>query len=94
MVVTVGEGGGMFVVDQESGKFLWANPFPYDDPNINMNDIDLKTGRTRVNPDKLFKKDGDKILGCYHNTRGTLVDRLSAPRTTRSTFRSRTSACP
>ena len=70
LVVTVGEGGGMFVLDQESGKFLWANPFPYDDPNINMNHIDLESGRTRVNPDKLFKKDGDKILGCYHNTRG------------------------
>jgi len=68
--VTVGEGGGMFVVDQESGKFLWAHPFPYDDPNINMNHIDLETGQTRVNPEKLFKKDGDKILGCYHNTRG------------------------
>ena len=70
LVVTVGEGGGMFVLDQESGRFLWANPFPYDDPNINMNHIDLESGRTRVNPDKLFKKDGDKILGCYHNTRG------------------------
>jgi alcohol dehydrogenase (cytochrome c) len=70
LVVTVGEGGGMFVLDQESGKFLWANPFPFDDPNINMNHIDLETGQTRVNPDKLFKKDGDKILGCYHNTRG------------------------
>jgi alcohol dehydrogenase (cytochrome c) len=70
VIVTVGEGGGMFVIDQESGRFLWAHPFPYDDPNINMNEIDLKTGVTRVNPDKLFKKDGDKVLGCYHNTRG------------------------
>jgi alcohol dehydrogenase (cytochrome c) len=70
LVVTVGEGGGMFVLDQESGKFLWANPFPYDDPNINMNHIDLDSGQTRVNSEKLFKKDGDKILGCYHNTRG------------------------
>jgi alcohol dehydrogenase (cytochrome c) len=70
VIVTVGEGGGMFVLDRESGRFLWANPFPYDDPNINMGDIDLKYGTTSVNPDKLFKKDGDKILGCYHNTRG------------------------
>jgi hypothetical protein len=23
-----------------------------------------------VNPDKLFNKDGDTIVGCYHNTRG------------------------
>ena len=68
-MVTVGEGGGIFVLDQESGRFLWAHPFPYDDPNFNMSDIDLKTGQTRVNADKLFKKDGDKVLGCYHNTR-------------------------
>ena len=69
VVVTVAEGGGMFVVERSSGRFLWARPFPYDDPNINMNHIDVKTGQTRVNPDKLFRKDGDKILGCYHNTR-------------------------
>jgi alcohol dehydrogenase (cytochrome c) len=70
IVVTVAEGGGMFAVEQETGEFLWARPFPYDDPNINMNDIDVKTGQTRVNVDKLFKKDGDTIVGCYHNTRG------------------------
>ena len=35
-----------------------------------MNVVDVKTGRTSVNPDKLFKKDGDTIVGCYHNTRG------------------------
>ncbi len=70
VVVTVAEGGGMFAVDQETGQFLWSRPFPYDDPNINMNDIDVKTGQTRVNVDKLFKKDGDTIIGCYHNTRG------------------------
>src|SRR6266516_3936028 len=69
VVVTVAEGGGLFVVAQADGRFLWARPFPYDDPNINMNHIDVKTGKTRVNPDKLFRKDGDKILGCYHNTR-------------------------
>jgi alcohol dehydrogenase (cytochrome c) len=70
VIVTVAEGGGMFAIDQETGQFLWARPFPYDDPNINMNDIDLKTGQTHVNVDKLFKKDGDTIIGCYHNTRG------------------------
>lgn len=70
VVVTVAEGGGMFVVDQNNGEFLWARPFPYDDPNINMNRIDVKTGQTGVNPDKLFWKDGDHIVGCYHNTRG------------------------
>lgn len=70
VVVTVAEGGGMFVVDQASGKFVWARPFPYDDPNINMNHIDVKTGATRLNPDKIFRKDGDQVVGCFHNTRG------------------------
>jgi alcohol dehydrogenase (cytochrome c) len=70
VVITVAEGGGMFAVAQETGQFLWANPFPFDDPNVNMSVVDLKTGRTSVNPDKLFKKDGDTILGCFHNTRG------------------------
>ncbi len=69
VVVTIAEGGGLFVVERSSGAFLWARPFPYDDPNINMNHIDVKTGQTRVNPDKLFWKDGDKIMACYHNTR-------------------------
>jgi alcohol dehydrogenase (cytochrome c) len=70
VVLTVAEGGGMFAVAQQTGQFLWARPFPYDDPNINVTVADVRTGRTAVNPDKMFKKDGDTIVGCYHNTRG------------------------
>ena len=70
VVVTVGEGGGLFVVEREGGKFLWAHPFPYDNPDLNMNEINPETGQTHVNVDKLFKKDGQTILGCFHNTRG------------------------
>jgi alcohol dehydrogenase (cytochrome c) len=70
VVITVAEGGGMFAVARESGQFLWARPFPFDDPNINLRVVDTKTGKTSVNPDKMFKKDGDTIVGCYHNTRG------------------------
>ncbi|MBI4887492.1 MAG: PQQ-binding-like beta-propeller repeat protein [Acidobacteria bacterium] len=70
VIVTVGEGGGMFAVAQQTGQFLWARPFPFDDPNVNMTVVDVTTGKTGVNPDKLFKKDGDTITGCYHNTRG------------------------
>ena len=70
VVITVAEGGGLFAVAQQTGQFLWARPFPYDDPNLNINVVDVKTGRTSANPDKMFKKDGDKIVGCYHNTRG------------------------
>lgn len=70
VVVTVAEGGGMFAVARDTGQFLWARPFPFDDPNININVVDVKTGKTAVNPDKMFKKDGQTIVGCYHNTRG------------------------
>ena len=70
IIFTVSEGGGMFAIAQDTGKFLWSRPFPYDDPNINMNFIDVKTGQTGVNEEKIFKKDGDKVVGCYHNTRG------------------------
>ena len=70
VVITVAEGGGMFAVAQDTGKFLWARPFPYDDPNLNVQIVDVKTGRTGVNPAKLFKGDGDSVIGCYHNTRG------------------------
>ena len=70
VVVTVAEGGGMFAVARETGQFLWARPFPFDDPNVNMGVVDVTTGKTSVNPAKMFKKDGDTIVGCYHNTRG------------------------
>ncbi len=69
VVITVAEGGGIFAVARETGRFLWARPFPFDDPNVNMSVVDVMTGQTSVNPDKLFKHDGDTIIGCYHNTR-------------------------
>jgi len=71
VVITVAEGGGIFAVAQETGQFLWARPFPFDDPNINMSVDDVKTGRTSVNPEKLFKKDGDTILA-YHPGKNSL----------------------
>ena len=30
----VAEGGTIFVLDRNNGQFLWATPFPYDDPNF------------------------------------------------------------
>ena len=69
VVVTVAEAGGMFAIARQTGQFLWGRPFPFDDPNFNMSVVDVRTGRTSVNPDKLFKKDGDSVIECYHNTR-------------------------
>ncbi len=72
IVITAAEGGGMFVLERQNGQFLWAKPFPYEDPNLNMNAIDVRTGRTTLNGTKVFQKDGDKIIGCYHNTRAIM----------------------
>ena len=69
IVVSVAEAGGMFAVARDTGRFLWARPFPFDDPNLNFSVTDVKTGQTSVNPEKQFKQDGDKVVGCFHNTR-------------------------
>ena len=69
VVVTVAEGGGMFVVDRDDGSFIWSRPFPYDTPDNNLSDIDVVTGATEANWDKVFKQDLDRNLTCFHNTR-------------------------
>jgi len=65
----VAEGGTIFVLDRNNGQFLWATPFPYDDPNYIMSDIDVKTGQTKLNWDLVFKQPGDHHITCYWNTR-------------------------
>jgi len=65
----VSEGGAIFVLDRDKGRFLWATPFPYDDPNFVMSDIDVKTGQTTLNWNIVFKQPGDHHITCYWNTR-------------------------
>lgn len=65
----VSEGGSIFVLDRNDGKFLWATPFPYDDPNFVMSNVDVKTGKTELNWDIVFKKPGEHHITCYWNTR-------------------------
>jgi alcohol dehydrogenase (cytochrome c) len=69
VVVHIGEGGGMWVLDRDTGEFLWARPFPYDVPEFNIADINVETGATRINWDNVFKEDKQTVLTCYHNTR-------------------------
>ena len=45
VAVMVGEGGGVFVLDRDKGQFLWATPFPFDDPAFLISNIDGKTGQ-------------------------------------------------
>jgi alcohol dehydrogenase (cytochrome c) len=69
VVVTIGEAGGVFVNDANDGTFLWASPFPVDDPNWVLKDIDVKTGKTSLNWDLVFKQPGDRHVLCFWNTR-------------------------
>jgi len=68
-VVAVGEGGGIWMLDRTTGQFLWAMPFPYDIPEFHIANINVETGRTEINSERLFIQDGDRRLVCYHNTR-------------------------
>lgn len=69
VAVTVGEAGGVFVLDRANGQFFWATPFPFDDPRFVISDIDVKTGKTSINWDEVFKQPGDHHVICYWNTR-------------------------
>jgi alcohol dehydrogenase (cytochrome c) len=69
IVFMVGEAGGMWALDRSTGQFLWATPFPFDVPEYNVSSIDVKTGRTHMNWDAAFKKDGDRHIVCFQNTK-------------------------
>jgi len=69
MVVSVGEPGGLWVLDGASGEFLWAMPFPYDTPDFHIADIDLETGITSISRDKILTREGEEHTTCFQNTR-------------------------
>ncbi len=69
MVIAVSEGGGIWALDQHTGQFLWATPWPVDIPNFQISDIDVTTGRTTINYPAVLKKDGDKTETCFYNIR-------------------------
>src|SRR4029453_17745947 len=69
VAVNVGEGGGLFVLDRQTGQFLWATPFPYDTPEFHISSIDPATGVVTINRNNMFEKEGDRHVNCFHNTR-------------------------
>ena len=69
IVVAIGEAGGIFMLDRNDGKFLWATPFPADAPQFVLSDIDVKTGRTVINWNNVFKTPGENHVICFWNTR-------------------------
>jgi alcohol dehydrogenase (cytochrome c) len=69
VVVTVGEGGGLWVNDRDTGQFIWATPFPFDTEHFILSDIDVRTGRAYINWDLVLKEPGARSTICYWNTR-------------------------
>ena len=69
VLVEVAEAGYVFVLDRDTGTFLWAQPFPFDTPHRTLQSIDVETGRTNINVSGMFKNDGDQRIICAFNTR-------------------------
>jgi alcohol dehydrogenase (cytochrome c) len=68
MSVSVGEGGGLFALDRNDGKFLWAIPFPYDTPRFLISRID-PDGKTWINEDLIVDIPGERHVICSYNTK-------------------------
>jgi alcohol dehydrogenase (cytochrome c) len=68
-LVTIGEPGGLFVLDRATGEFLWASPFPYDTPNFHLSRVDGETGKTHINWNLVMKSAEDKQVVCFSNTK-------------------------
>src|SRR5690606_29696660 len=79
VVITVGEGGGIWVNDRATGEFVWATPFPYETPNFILSDIDVETGIAHINWDVVLEEPGDQVIVCYWNTRSFWPTAYHAP---------------
>ena len=77
--VSVGEGGGLFMLDRSSGKFLWAMPFPYDAPNFLIKKID-PDGTTWINDDVIVDRPGERHVICAYNTKSYWPMAYNPPR--------------
>ncbi|MDT8399029.1 MAG: PQQ-binding-like beta-propeller repeat protein [Pseudomonadales bacterium] len=69
VVVNIGEGGGLWVLDKHTGQFLWATPFPFDVDNFVLSDIDPRSGTTHINQELIVAEPGEHHIICYFNTR-------------------------
>ena len=71
VAVTLGEPGGLFVLDRETGEFLWATPLPYTSTErFVIRDIDVETGQVFINTDLVAKEVGEQHIICGHNVKG------------------------
>ena len=70
VVVVMGEPGGLFVNDRETGEFLWASPLPYSNTDrFVIKDIDVETGAVYINMDLVAREVGQRFVVCGHNVK-------------------------
>ena len=81
LAVTIGEAGGIFALDRATGKFLWAEPFPFDTPESVISGIDVKTGKTSINWNNVFKTPGERTPSATGTRAATGPRRIPQPPT-------------
>jgi len=70
VVVTMGEPGGLFVNDRETGEFLWAHPVPFDSTEkFVIRDIDVTTGAVYINMNLVAREPGQTVVVCGHSVK-------------------------
>ncbi|HTR00838.1 MAG TPA: PQQ-binding-like beta-propeller repeat protein, partial [Candidatus Acidoferrum sp.] len=69
IAVMISEGGGLWALDRDDGKFLWAMPFPFDAPEWWLDTIDPATGKVTIKKNLVFRTPGERKTLCYWNTR-------------------------
>ena len=71
MVATVGEPGGLWVMDRGTGEFLWGIPFPAEDtPLFHIADVDVNTGQTSISRDTVLTGENQEHTMCFSNVKG------------------------
>jgi PQQ-dependent dehydrogenase (methanol/ethanol family) len=71
MVATVGEPGGLWVMDRGTGEFLWGIPFPAQDtPLFHISDVNVNTGQTSISRDTVLTGDNQSHTMCFSNVKG------------------------
>jgi len=70
IVVTLGEPGGLWALDRQTGQFLWASAFPQLVPEFHLSHVNPETGQVFINWDRVHKGWRTKVTICYQNTKG------------------------
>lgn len=68
-VVSIAKAGGLWVLDRESGEFLWADPFPGWRDDWILSELDPTTGKATINWSHVNREWGGTDVMCYHNVK-------------------------